>query len=173
MGAYEVAKVNVLTIHLGDQRYAVPTSAVVEVVPLVELRSVPRAPAFVAGMCNYRGRIAAVVDLGELVVGHPSSRRYSTRIIFVHHPQSTAGVLGLMAEGVTETLELDDADIAAGATVPSPETPYLGAVVQHQTGLVQLFDLGPLLPGGIQVPELQLAEVGVDGDVEIGSAELT
>ena len=54
----------ILAIRIGDQTFAVPTQWIVEVVPLVSLRDVPQAPPYLAGVCNYRGRIAPVIDMG-------------------------------------------------------------------------------------------------------------
>ena len=44
-----------LTFSAGVNRYAVEVSRVVELVPRVELRPVPYAPAFLAGLLGYRG----------------------------------------------------------------------------------------------------------------------
>lgn len=151
----------ILAIHIGDQTYAVPTRWIVEVVPLVSLRTVPQAPLYLAGVCNYRGRIAPVIDLGQLLDGRRCHRRLSTRIVFIEDPDRQGPVLGLIAEGVTETFELDDTARARGHTVCA-DTPYLGAVVQHEIGLVQMIEVSalweserefPQLPGSIEVPE--------------------
>ncbi|MDH3190708.1 MAG: chemotaxis protein CheW [Acidimicrobiia bacterium] len=153
----------ILAIRIGDQTYAVPTRWIVEVVPLVSLRAVPQAPPYLAGVCNYRGRIAPVIDLGQLLHGQPCHRRLSTRIVFVEDPVSQEHLLGLIAEGVTETLELDDGDYR-GTTVRAEETPYLGAVVQHEVGLIQMVEVAALMAPERRLPELL---VGIDA-LELG-----
>ena len=37
---------------------------VIELVPRVELRAIPHAPAFLAGLLGYRGEVVPVIDLG-------------------------------------------------------------------------------------------------------------
>lgn len=147
----------ILAIRIGVQTYAVPSRWIVEVVPLVSLRTVPQAPAYLAGVCNYRGRIAPVIDLGQLLLGQPCHRRLSTRIVFVEDPACQGPVLGLIAEGVTETLELDEGTRGRGGTVSAGDTPYLGAVVQHEIGLIQMLEVGALWESERQVPELPTA----------------
>jgi chemotaxis-related protein WspB len=154
----------ILAIRIGDQTYAVPTRWIVEVVPLVSLRAVPQAPPYLAGVCNYRGRIAPVIDLGQLLNGQPCHRRLSTRIVFVEDPLSQENLLGLIAEGVTETLELDDAVSNRGTTVRAEDTPYLGAVVQHEVGLIQMVEVAALMAPERRLPELL---VGIDA-LELG-----
>jgi chemotaxis-related protein WspB len=59
----------------------------------------------------------------------------STRIIVVRHPHDEAGLIGLIAENVTEMLRLDPAQFAPFA--PGPH------------GLVQRVELKDLLPAAL------------------------
>jgi len=45
-----------LLFQLGQDRYALEASRVIEVLPLVSLKRIPQAPRGVAGLFNYRGR---------------------------------------------------------------------------------------------------------------------
>ena len=73
-----------LLFQLGNDRYVLEASRVVEVVPLLELKQLPRAPKGVAGIFKYRGRPVPAVDLCALTLGRPASERLSTRIIIVN-----------------------------------------------------------------------------------------
>src|SRR5271170_2284779 len=73
-----------LTFTAGANRYAVDVARVVELIPRVELRPVPHAPAFLAGLLGYRGKVVPVVDLGVLLDAPPCPDRLSTRIILVN-----------------------------------------------------------------------------------------
>ena len=59
-------RVHVLHLRVGEERYALPSASVVEVVPSVALRPVPGTPPEVAGLLAYRGRVVPVVDLPRL-----------------------------------------------------------------------------------------------------------
>src|SRR5690242_4272186 len=127
-----------LIFHLGDDRYALQASRVVEVLPLVELKKIPNAPKGVAGIFNYRGRPVPAVDLGELTQGRPASRRLSTRIIVVNHPDET-GVnhpLGLIAERATEIIRRESGEFAEPG-LKLGGAPYLGPVLMDTRGGIQ------------------------------------
>ena len=73
----------VLTFRVNDIPYAVPVRRVVEVVPRVELRAIPHAPDYLAGLLRYRGGAVPVVDLGLLMGEVACPDRLDTRIILV------------------------------------------------------------------------------------------
>ncbi len=62
-----------LIFRLRDSRYAVETSSVCEIVPLLEIIPLEETPAYVVGVINLRGRIVPVADL-NLRFGHPAQR---------------------------------------------------------------------------------------------------
>ena len=83
-----------LLFSLGQDRYAIESSQVVEVVSIVNLRKIPHTPDYVAGVFNYRGLIVPVIDLCSLTQGYPSHARFSTRIILVNYPGADHTHLG-------------------------------------------------------------------------------
>jgi chemotaxis-related protein WspB len=123
---------------LGNDRYALEASRVIEIVPLLEIKRIPAAPRGVAGIFNYRGRPVPAVDLCELALGSPCRERLSTRIIIVNHPDGRGGekLLGLIAESATETLRKDaSAFVDSGLQGAAP--PYFGAVLMDEQGVIQ------------------------------------
>ena len=73
-----------LTFTAGPNRYAIDVARIVELVPRVELRQIPHAPAFLAGLLGYRGKVVPVIDLGLLLDVAPCRDCLSTRIILVN-----------------------------------------------------------------------------------------
>lgn len=136
-----------LLLNVGAERYALPAGEVVEVVPLAELRKLPHAPEYVAGLLHYRGAIAPVIDVSALAVGTPCRERLSTRIVVVDYPapDGRKRPLGLMAERVTETRQVPDEDLASPG-IEVAEAPYLGAVATVENEMIQLLRLDRLLP---------------------------
>ena len=140
-----------LVIQLGNDRYAVEARQVVEVLPLVSLKQILRAPPAVAGVFSYRGAPVPVVDLSELTTGRPSRPRLSTRIVLVNYALESGGtrILGLVAEHATGAIRLEPADfLGVGVTVD--ETPYLGPVAKEPGGLIQRIDVSKLLPESVR-----------------------
>lgn len=140
-----------LLIQLGNDRYALNSSQIVEVLPLLQIKVLPQSPAGVAGVMDYRGTPVPVLDLSELIMeGRPSRRQLSTRIIVVETRggQNETRLLGLIAEHATEIMRWDSADfVSTGVT--NRDTPYLGPIVVDSRGIVQWIEPTTLLPVSI------------------------
>ena len=131
----------------GGANYALEARQVIEVVPLVTLRACPGAPAYIAGLANYRGTGVPIVDLGRLVGGAPCAVYLSTRIILT--PYAGVGgrqrVIGLLAETVTNTVEREEADFGQ-SNVAVPGTACLGKLAVSGTGFIQRAVVEQLVP---------------------------
>ncbi len=135
-----------LIFYVGDERYALESSNVVEIIPKVSLRQVHQVPEYVAGLFNYRGAIVPVIDLCQLIKKNPSRPYLSTRIMMVNYQgvNNTSCWLGLMAERVTETLNRPDISLEdKGALLE--EAPYLGEMIMDDKGMIQRIRLEHLL----------------------------
>lgn len=140
-----------LLLRLGNDGYALDARRIVEVVPMVNLKPLPHAQHYVAGLFDYRGQLVPVIDLCQLT-GHRACRAYlTTRIVLVEYPDSkgTMHTLGLLAEGVTETIKIKDSDFQDGG-IRLPAAPYLGELTKTEQGLVQLIEIEQLLPRELQ-----------------------
>jgi len=147
--------------HLGQERYALEASRVVEVVPLLELKKFPQSPRGVAGVFIYRGRPVPAIDLCEVTTGRPAVEHLSTRILIVNYAESPQHqhLVGLIAERVTETLRREAKDfVDAGVKLAS--APFLGPVLMDEKGVIQLLHTHKLL--GESLRELILAHAPED-----------
>ena len=136
-----------LVFRLGNDRYAIEATQVVEVLPLVNWKCVPRAPAGVAGIIDYHGSPVPLIDLTDLALGKPSRKWMSTRIVVVNYRRDSSSrthVLGLMAEQATETMRRTEEEFAdSGLSVA--ESPYLGSVTPGPAGAIQRVEIKHLL----------------------------
>jgi len=137
---------------IGNDRYALDTSHIVEVVPRIELWQIPKAPLYVAGLFRYRGRLVPVLDLCQLMQGQPCPVRLSTRILLVHYPgeEGLPQILGLMVERVTDTLTSHDVSFAP-AGIAADDAPYLGEVATDEHGMIHRLRVEALLPAPVRV----------------------
>ena len=140
-----------LVFQIGNDRYALDASHVVEVIPFLALKRIPQAPKGVAGLFNYRGRPVPAVDLCELTLGQPARECLSTRIIIVKHPDASGEdrLLGLIAEHATETMrkearEFVDAGVKVGGA------PYLGPVIMDGKSVIQWLHAQRLLEQSVR-----------------------
>jgi chemotaxis-related protein WspB len=140
-----------LVFHLGQDRYAIEATAVVEILPLVNVKQIPQAAAGVVGIFVYHGTPVPLIDLGELALGESSRRRMSTRIILVNYPVGPGRtcLLGLIAEQVTETMRRNEADFSDAGVAIANNT-YLGPVTIDAGGIVQRIDIRNLLSESVR-----------------------
>ena len=135
-----------ILFQLGSDRYALPARDVVEVLPLLAVKSVIGAPPGGAGLFDDRGTAVPVIDLAALALGRPSARRVSTRLLMVNYQPPRGGVrlLGVIAERATEMLSKEPAEFLPTGIV-SETAPFLGPVARDARGLVQRVDVHLLL----------------------------
>ena len=102
-----------LTFTLGDEIYALDIFRVCEVLEFTKATRVPKAPRFMRGVINLRGKVVPVVDL-NLKFGLPQSETtINTCIIIVELLRDNQLIiLGALADSVQEVLEINAADIA-------------------------------------------------------------
>ena len=132
---------------IGVNRYALPASQVVEVLPLVRLMPLPQLAQGVAGVFNYRGQPVPVFDLSQFILGQPAQARVSTRIVLTRQEVSpgSSRTVGFLAEHATTTFRCDPGVLVPQALV-SATRPWLGPVFTDAEGMVQTLDLNRLLP---------------------------
>ena len=129
-----------LKFRIGSESYALNTTQIAEVLPLLEITPVPLAPVGVAGLINYRGRFVPVVDLSELMLGEPARPHISTRLILVRYGEH---LLGLIAEQATEMMQRE-AGSFADTGIASDAAPYLGPVTQDGGRLIRWIEVQKL-----------------------------
>ncbi|HEY6645442.1 chemotaxis protein CheW [Povalibacter sp.] len=135
---------------IANDGYLLAATQVVQVLPLVDIKRIPRAPAGVAGVINYHGESVPVVDLSELATGEPAARNLSTRLILVRYPDRTARerLLGVIAEKVTQTVRRESTDFVATG-VASDAASYLGPVCTADGRLLQRVEVHKLLTADV------------------------
>jgi chemotaxis-related protein WspB len=127
-----------LLFRIGDHGYAFAADEIVEVLPLVRLKGIRRAPAGIAGSFDYRGEFVPAIDLSEIELGRPAQSLLSTRIIMTRYSGGggSSRLVGLIAERATETLRCDPADFV----------PFAASA----QGLVQRVELDALLTPAVR-----------------------
>jgi chemotaxis-related protein WspB len=135
-----------LLLYINNQRYALASQQVIEVLPLVTLTTLPHTPEYFAGVFNYRGQVVPVLDLCQLMHGKSCSQNLSSRIILVNYEGdvTTSSVVGLMAERVVETLHKSDLKLV-DANVQIGAAPYLGKMILDEQGMIQCLQIEYLL----------------------------
>lgn len=131
----------------GIDRFAFPAREIVEVLPLLEFRALPQAPAGIAGLFDYHGKAVPVVDLSLLLTGSPAPQVMTTRLAIAKYGSNAneQHLLGLVAEHLTDTINADEAQFQPAGVDP-PGAEYLDKVVSRSGEMIQRINLAELLP---------------------------
>jgi chemotaxis-related protein WspB len=134
----------VLVFSIGPDRYGLPLRAIRRVLPVLELKQIPLAPRFVAGLMDLHGEPVPVIDLSRLAGVDPEQVWFDTRIILVDYAadDGTLRPLGLLVEHVIGIETVDDAALADSGVGAAP---FLGQVAGGAAGMLQLVELDHLL----------------------------
>ncbi len=131
------------TFFLDREEYGVDVRQVQEIRRVSEITSVPRAPEFIRGVINLRGRILPVLDLKrKLGLGEVEAGR-ATRIVVVRVKER---LLGLLVDGASQVLKVEVSRVE-----PPPEEvverggDYIRGVAKLDDRLIILVDLERLL----------------------------
>jgi chemotaxis-related protein WspB len=121
----------VLVFHIGRERYALPLTAVLRVLPVARLKALPGAPHYVPGLLDLHGDAVPVIDLSRLAGTPPDAVRYDTRILLVDVPAAgRVRRLGLKAERVAGVADIAG-ELNGGGVLAAP---WLGAVASGADG---------------------------------------
>jgi purine-binding chemotaxis protein CheW len=132
-----------VVVRFGTGRYAVPMSAIAEVGRVVRVTRVPGVPLWVAGVCNWRGRILPVVDLRPLLGVPASDVNQDARLVVIGDDTISVGLLVEAVEGVAKLPpgELD----AAPATVSTEAAELLAGQWNDERGPIGVLDVSAVL----------------------------
>ena len=130
---------HVVVFTLANECFALPVVQVREILRLQEMTPLPKAPAFMAGVINLRGRVLAVIDLRKRFELEPASRSDEARIVIVRLPKA---LVGFIVDSVEEVLDLPREAIQVAPEVSSAHIGrrYLSGIAQVETRLVLLLN---------------------------------
>jgi len=120
-----------------EDRYVISARDIVEIIPVVPLKTVPKLPGYAAGVMNYHGNQVPVIDLCQLFLDRACQKKLSTRIILVNR-SGNAGetmILGFMVEKATGMLTIDES-LYHPPVLRNPNAPTNGPVAEYQGKLV-------------------------------------
>jgi purine-binding chemotaxis protein CheW len=134
---------HLVTFYLADEEYALDVRTVQEIIRMTETTHVPRAPEFIKGVINLRGRIIPVVDLKrKLALGEVAPSRQS-RIVVVKIRER---LIGLLVDGASQVLKIPVSSIdAAPEEILDVSASFIRGVAKMEKRLIILLDLYKIL----------------------------
>ncbi len=128
--------------------FAVDAAEVVEVVPVVEVRTITAMPAWFCGLGDHHGRLIPILDGSKLAGSDGFEPRLGSRVLVM---EILVGErkrrVGLLVEAIDEITAIEFSDRNGHLGFGGSEAPHLGAVVRLGSKTVQRFSLERFLAG--------------------------
>jgi purine-binding chemotaxis protein CheW len=141
-GGGRSGELQIVVCELADEHYGLDIAKVFEIIRHQPITPVPRAPAFVKGVINLRGRIIPVVDLRGRFGMTEVEPTKETRIVVA---ESSSTRVGLIVDSVSEVLllPLESVETTPGVAAGS-DAEYLRGIAKLGDRLVLLLELDGL-----------------------------
>ena len=129
---------------IDKEEFGVDISQVREIVKLLEITYMPKAPVFIEGVVNLRGQIVAVIDLAKRLGISARQRGENTRIIVIEIKEN---IVGMIVDSVSEVLRISSENIEEVPGLIDSEVPehYIRGVGKLKDRLLVLLDLNRVL----------------------------
>jgi purine-binding chemotaxis protein CheW len=138
--------VQLVTFKLGNEEFALDILKVQEINRVVEITKVPKAPNFVEGVINLRGRVIPIVDIRKKFHLNIKEATKETRIIVVNIMSKT---IGLIVDSVSEVLRINSSTIQPPPPlIAGLDSDYIKGVGKLDERLIILLDIDKIFTTG-------------------------
>mgnify|MGYP001415184946 CR=1 FL=1 len=128
---------------LANEQYGVDIAAVEGIIKMQTITVVPRAPQFVEGVTNLRGKVLPVIDLRKRFGLPRGEVTKDMRIVVVEMGGATVGIV---VDGVSEVLRVSEEAIEPPSPiVTTVDSSFIRGIAKVNERLVILLDLGRVL----------------------------
>jgi purine-binding chemotaxis protein CheW len=132
-----------VTFSIGEEEFGVDILKVQEIIRMMEITKVPRAPDFVEGVINLRGKVIPILDLRRRFGLVTRDHDKHTRIIVI---EISNMIVGFVVDSVSEVLRIPSNTVEPPPPVVSGlESEYISGVGKLADRLLILLDLDRLL----------------------------
>ena len=137
------AEIQLVVFDLAGERFGTEIERVHEIIRLQEVTQVPRAPEYVEGIINLRGRIVPVVSLRSRFGFESGQATRATRVVVVEVGGAT---VGMVVDAVAEVARVSRASIEPPAPIVSTmNNEFVRGVCKRPDDLIVVLDLERVL----------------------------
>jgi len=146
LGHKDAELLQLVTFNIAEEEFGVDILSVQEIIRLMQITTVPRAPACIEGVINLRGKVIPVIDMRKRFNLPAVERDSHTRIIVMEFGSSK--IVGFLVDAVSEVLRIPASTVeSAPAVVSGVGSEYIKGVGKLDDRLLILLDLDRLLEG--------------------------
>ena len=132
----------IVSLMLGGEKYGINIMDIEEILRMLEITKVPKAPSFVEGIINLRGQVIPIVDLRKKLGINVPEENGQTRIVNVNIKGKK---IGFVVDSVDEVLRLEPETIdKAPGSSTGPEAYYIDGVAKRKNGMIILLNVHKL-----------------------------
>jgi purine-binding chemotaxis protein CheW len=146
--------VSVVEFVLGGERYALDIQLAREIVEMIPITPIPRAPPYISGVINLRGEITNIMNLNTLLGLPPREIQENQKIIVLVPEAASGNNVGVIVDEVTSVLQVSESDIEhLGEGLSSEVSGFVKGIIkpksdgpdQKSTGLIIWIDMQRVL----------------------------
>ncbi len=131
---------------LGADKYGIDIMDIEEILRMVDITTVPKAPSFVEGIINLRGRVIPIVDLRKKLGIEATEFTNSTRIVVVN---MEGRKIGFIVDNVEDVLRVDSSMVdKAPGTSTGADNKYIKGVAKTAQEMVIILDVHKIFSTG-------------------------
>jgi purine-binding chemotaxis protein CheW len=139
---------------LGGERYALDIQLAREIVEMIPITPIPRAPPYISGVINLRGEITNIMNLNTLLGLPPQETRENQKIIVLVPDAASGSNVGIIVDEVTSVLQVAETDIEhLGEGLSSEVSSFVKGIIKMKgdgadkksTGLIIWIDMKKVL----------------------------
>lgn len=156
-----IAERQIVAFSLGSETYGVDIGQIREIIPVQKVVPVPRAPEFVEGIINLRGKVIPVLDLRQHFGFEKKERNPNQRILLI---EVGGDSIGVRVDSVLSVLRIPEDSIEPPASVLTGDgNDYIQGIAKVEDNLIVLLDLTRIISDAEKgtLKELDLASAGV------------
>ena len=132
-----------LVFTIDEERYAMALSAVEKVIRTVELTLLPKAPGFLLGLINMKGKAIPVLDIRKRYNLPDREMRLDDRIII---SQTLRGTIAIIVNTVERVVEFPQEQLLEAQEILPEMGPYVEGVGKLDGDMIPIYDLDNLFP---------------------------
>jgi len=129
---------DVVEFELAGENYALDIGYAREIVEMMPITPIPRAPQYLKGVMNLRGEITNIIDINN-ILGVAESSEVAGKKIIVLSSEATGGEnIGIIVDGVHSVIQIQDTDIEHLGEGISELSDYMKGIIKISgRGLVE------------------------------------
>ena len=128
----------IVVFRLGEEHFAVETERVTGINVMMTVTRVPKAPSYIKGLSNLRGRIKSLVDINLLLNLKDDTKQDNIIILKVEDEE-----IGISVDEVEEVLDIDEKSIQKVESNANKQ--YIKGIINIDDKLLTIIDIDNLL----------------------------